>query len=199
MAVVLKINPGFDASYPWREIGTGSRPEPASGLDYYLAPADKGGEPAGRWAGRGLATLGFTAGQVIDRSVFEPLYGEHLDPATRPGRPGLGGPPSSSRPEHVIFKDLAAAEPHASPARLAELRTLAKAQARHAVPFWDVTVSVSKSITLFYGGCSPQQSRRGGAGTPPGRNIWSGAQGGYGPRSWRATGRRWSTCRTRRG
>ena len=22
MAVVLKINPGFDASYPWREIGT---------------------------------------------------------------------------------------------------------------------------------------------------------------------------------
>ena len=55
MAVVLKINPGFDASYPWREIGTGA--QPASPLDYYLAPADKGGEPAGRWAGRGLATL----------------------------------------------------------------------------------------------------------------------------------------------
>src|SRR6266567_2179077 len=48
MAVVLKINPGFDASYPWREIGTGTRPEPASGIDYYLAPADKGGEPVGR-------------------------------------------------------------------------------------------------------------------------------------------------------
>ena len=23
MAVVLKINPGFDAAYPWRQIGTG--------------------------------------------------------------------------------------------------------------------------------------------------------------------------------
>ena len=64
----------------------------------------------------------------------------------------------------MIFEDLAAAEPHASPARLAELRTLAKAQTRHAVPFWDVTVSVSKSITLFYGGllAAAEQARRSG-------------------------------------
>ena len=164
MAVVLKINPGFDASYPWREIGTGTRPEPASGLDYYLAPADKGGEPAGRWAGRGLATLNFTAGQVIDRAVFEPLYGEHLDPRDPAGKTRLGRAAQRFTPEQVIFEDLAAAEPHASPARLAELRTLAKAQARHAVPFWDVTVSVSKSITLFYGGllAAAEQARRSG-------------------------------------
>ena len=59
MAVVLKINPGFDASYPWREIGTAAAravlPDP---LEYYLAPAEKGGEPPGVWAGRGLAALG---------------------------------------------------------------------------------------------------------------------------------------------
>jgi TrwC relaxase/AAA domain len=164
MAVVLKINPGFDASYPWREVGTGARPEPASGLDYYLAPADKGGEPAGRWAGRGLATLNFTAGQVIDRSVFEPLYGEHLDPRDPAGKTRLGRAAQRFTSEQVIFEDLAAAEPYASPARLAELRTLAKAQARHAVPFWDVTVSVSKSITLFYGGllAAAEQARQSG-------------------------------------
>ena len=90
MAVVLKINPGFDASYPWREIGTGQHVQPAGGLDYYLAPADKGGEPAGRWAGRGLPALGFTAGQVIDRAVFEPLYGQHLDPRDPTGQTRLG-------------------------------------------------------------------------------------------------------------
>src|SRR6266702_5604111 len=164
MAVVLKINPGFDASYPWREIGTGSRPEPASGLDYYLAPADKGGEPAGRWAGRGLPTLNFTAGQVIARSVFEPLYDEHLDPRDPAGKTRLGRAAQQFTPEDAIFEDLAAAEPHASPARLTELRTLAKAQARHAVPFWDVTMSVSKSITLFYGGllAAAEQARRSG-------------------------------------
>jgi hypothetical protein len=43
MAVVLKINPGFDASYPWREIGTGTRSEAVSGLDYYLAPPTRAG------------------------------------------------------------------------------------------------------------------------------------------------------------
>ena len=51
MAVVLKINPGFDASYPWRQIGAGAQPTATSPLEYFLAPADKGGEPAGRWAG----------------------------------------------------------------------------------------------------------------------------------------------------
>src|SRR6266576_4481871 len=164
MAVVPKINPGFDASYPWREIGTGAGPERVSGLDYYLAPAHKGGEPAGRWAGRGLATLNFAAGQVIDRSVFEPLYGEHLDPRDPAGKTRLGRAAQRFTPEQVIFEDLAAAEPHASPARLAELRTLAKAQTRHAVPFWDVTVSVSKSITLFYGGllADAERARRSG-------------------------------------
>src|SRR6266536_1895196 len=168
MAVVLKINPGFDASYPWREIGTGTRPEPGSGLDYYLAPADKGGEPAGRWAGRGLAALGFTAGQVIDRAVFEPLYGQHLDPRDPTGKTRLGRAAQQFTPEETIFRELAAAEPHATPARLAELRTLAKAQTRPAVPFWDVTVSVSKSITLFYGGllAAAAQARRSGRRRP---------------------------------
>ena len=162
MAVVLKINPGFDASYPWREIGTGAMREPASGLDYYLAPADKGGEPAGRWGGRGLPVLNFTAGQVIDRAVFEPLYGQHLDPRDPSGKTRLGRAAQQFTPEEAIFRELAGAEPHASPARLAELRTLAKAQVRHAVPFWDITVSVSKSITLFYGGllAAAEQARR---------------------------------------
>jgi hypothetical protein len=164
MAVVLKINPGFDAAYPWRQIGTGQLPAAASPLAYYLAPADKGGEPPGRWAGRGLATLGFTAGQVIDRAIFEPLYGQHLDPRDPTGQTRLGRAAQQFTPEEAIFKDLAAAEPHASPARLAELHTLAKAQIRHAVPFWDITVSVSKSITLFYGGllAVAEQARRAG-------------------------------------
>jgi hypothetical protein len=164
MAVVLKINPGFDAAYPWRQIGTGQLPAAASPLEYYLAPADKGGEPAGRWAGRGLAVLGFTAGQVIDRTVFEPLYGQHLDPRDPTGQTRLGRAAQQFTPEEVIFRELAAAEPHASSARLAELRTLAKAQVRHAVPFWDITVSVSKSITLFYGGllAAAEQARRAG-------------------------------------
>jgi hypothetical protein len=117
---------------------------------------------------------------VIDRSVFEPLYGEHLDPRDPTGKTRLGRAAQRFTPEQVIFEDLAAAEPHASPARLAELRTLAKAQTRHAVPFWDVTVSVSKSITLFYGGllAAAEQARR--SGDARGRITWSGARAGVG-------------------
>jgi hypothetical protein len=151
LAVVLKINPGFDASYPWREIGTGGAAA-GSPLDYYLAPADKGGEPPGRWAGRGLAMLGFAEGAVIDRTVFEPLFGLHADPRDPSVRTRLGRAPQRFAAEDDIYRELAAAEPQASEARKAELRTLARAQTRHAVPFWDVTVSVSKSVTLFYGG-----------------------------------------------
>jgi len=151
MAVVLKINPGFDPSYPWREIG-GACPAGVSPLDYYLAPADKGGEPPGRWTGRGLAVLGFAEGAVIDRTVFEPLFGQHADPRDPSGTSRLGRAPQRFASEDDIYRELAAAEPHASEARKAELRTTARAQTRHAVPFWDVTVSVSKSITLFHGG-----------------------------------------------
>ena len=101
---------------------------------------------------------------MIDRAVFEPLYGQHLDPRDPVGKTRLGRAAQQFTPEEAIFTELAAAEPHASPARLAELRTLAKAQVRHAVPFWDITVSVSKSITLFYGGllAAAEQARRAG-------------------------------------
>ena len=43
MAVVLKINPGFDASYPWREIGTGTQPAAASSLEKDLRTSLKTG------------------------------------------------------------------------------------------------------------------------------------------------------------
>ncbi len=163
MAVVLKINPGFDPSYPWREIGTADKAA-VSPLDYYLAPADKGGEPPGRWTGRGLRVLGFAEGEMIDRAVFEPLFGQHTDPRDLSGKTRLGRAPQRFASDEDIYRDLVAAEPHASEARKAELRTLARAQARHAVPFWDVTVSVSKSITLFHGGwlARAEQARQAG-------------------------------------
>src|SRR6266516_1539065 len=107
MAVVWTINPGVDASYPWLVIGpasaeTGLR----SPLEYYLAPADKGGEPPGRWAGRGLAVLGFTAGGVIDRAVFEPLYGQHADPRDPSGATRLGRAPQQFASEEEIYQQL---------------------------------------------------------------------------------------------
>jgi hypothetical protein len=170
MAVVLKINAGFDASYPWREIGTvadaGRLPDP---LNYYLTPAEKGGEPPGVWTGRGLATLGLKAGTVIERETFEKLFGEHVDPQTGER---LGRAPQQFKSEDAIFAELTEAEPHATGARLAELRAQARSLVRHAVPFWDITVSVSKSISLLYGGflAAAERARQAGNEAEAGRH-----------------------------
>jgi hypothetical protein len=163
MGVVLKIAPGYDASYPWRQIGTdqvGAKPP----LEYYLAPTEKGGEPPGRWAGAGLDVLGFAEGQVIDRQVFEKLYGEHVDPRDPSGKTRLGRAPQRFASEQDVYAELAAAEPHATPTRQAELRVLAKARTRRSVPYWDITISVSKSVSLLYGGflAKAEQVRRDG-------------------------------------
>src|SRR6266516_2882388 len=78
MAGIITISPGHDASYPWRQIGTSAMAEQATltgpGVAYYLSPAEKGGEPPGRWRGDGLAELGFENGQIIERQLFERLY-----------------------------------------------------------------------------------------------------------------------------
>jgi hypothetical protein len=52
----------------------------------------------------------------------------------------------------AAYADLLRAEPHATPARQAELKTLAQANTRQARPFWEYAYSVSKSISLLYGG-----------------------------------------------
>ena len=57
VAVHVSIQPGYDPSYPWKQIGTATAAAAPPGLDYYLAPAEKGGEPPGIWGGRGLAAV----------------------------------------------------------------------------------------------------------------------------------------------
>lgn len=151
MAVHLSIQPGYDPSYPWKQIGTSESVTPQPGVDYYLVPAEKGGEPPGRWSGRGLAALGLEPAGIVERQVFEKLFGEHLDPRDPTGMTRLGRAAQQFRPEVAIYRELAAAEPQATPARLSELRSLARAQTRRAVPFWDMTISVSKSVSLFHG------------------------------------------------
>jgi conjugative relaxase-like TrwC/TraI family protein len=152
VAVHVSIQPGYDPSYPWKQIGTATGGATPPGVDYYLAPAEKGGEPPGVWGGRGLALLGLEAGTVVQREVFEKLFGDnHLDPRDPTGTIRLGRKAQQFASAEDIFARMAAAEPQASPGRLAELRSLAPAQTRRAVPYWDVTISLSKTISLWYG------------------------------------------------
>src|ERR1017187_3652842 len=152
MAGIITISPGHDASYPWRQIGTSAGPKQAgkAGAGYYLSPAEKGGEPPGRWQGDGVADLGFGEGQVIDRVVFERLHGKFLDPRDPSGQARLGRAPQQFRPAEEIFAVLTALEPEATAERRIELMIEAKSPVRMPVQYFDATFSVSKSITLLH-------------------------------------------------
>src|SRR5258707_15307529 len=116
MAGIITIHQGHDASYPWRQIGTSARPEHAdrAGAGYYLSPAEKGGEPPGRWQGGGIVDLGFREGQVIEREVFERLYGKFLDPRDPLGETRLGRAPQRFRSADEIYAGLLTLEPEAT-------------------------------------------------------------------------------------
>jgi hypothetical protein len=152
VAGIITISPGHDASYPWRQIGTAAQPEqPAKPrTDYYLSPAEKGGEPPGQWRGSGLADLGLKDGQFIDRAVFERLYDHFLDPRDPSGQTRLGRMPQHFRSASEIYAILVALEPEATAERRAELLAEARAQVRTPVLYFDATFSVSKSITLLH-------------------------------------------------
>jgi conjugative relaxase-like TrwC/TraI family protein len=153
MAGIITISKGHDASYPWKQIGTaemGPGRTADRGTGYYLAPAERGGEPPGIWTGKGVTELGLRPGGVVDREVFEPLYGRHLDPRDPLGEALLGRAPRRFRSADEIYAAMLAAEPEATAERRAQLMIEAKAQVRTPDLYWDATFSVSKSISLFH-------------------------------------------------
>ena len=175
MAGIITISPGHDASYPWRQIGTAPQHAGTAAASYYLAPADKGGEPPGRWQGGGLADLGFREGQVIDRAVFERLYGSFLDPRDPAGQARLGRAPQRFRSAEEIFAVLAALEPEATAERRAQLMIEARSQVRAPVQYFDVTFSVSKSITLLHASAMANAAKAAAAGDLEAVAYWEQA------------------------
>jgi conjugative relaxase-like TrwC/TraI family protein len=153
MAGIITVSKGHDASYPWKQIGTaelGKGRNAEGGVGYYLAPAERGGEPPGIWTGKGVAELGLRPGGVVHREVFEPLYGQHLDPRDPSGQALLGRAPQRFRSGEEIYAAMLATEPEATAERRAQLMIEAKAQVRTPDLYWDATFSVSKSISLFH-------------------------------------------------
>ena len=177
MAGIITISPGHDASYPWRQIGTSASPAKAGqpGSGYYLSPAEKGGEPPGRWRGGGVAELGFAEGQVIEREVFERLYGKFTDPRDPAGEARLGRAPQRFRSAGQIYAVLAALEPEATAERRAQLMIEAKSQVRAPVQYFDATFSVSKSITLLHASAMANAARAAAEGDREATAYWEQA------------------------
>ena len=82
----------------------------------------------------------------IERQPYDLLFGKRQAPDGTP----LGRRPTSGRKAADVYAQLLAAEPHATAERKRELRTEAVQKARQSPLFFDLTLSLSKSISIFH-------------------------------------------------
>ena len=166
MAVVATLSKGYDLDYIWKQVDRGPAKDAAS---YYIQASESGGEPPGRWWGPGAKALGFEPGQRVERQPYDLLFGERKAPDGTP----LGRPPGSGRKAADLYAALLAAEPHATAERRRELRTEATQQARQSPLFFDLTISLSKSISIFHASLGENARLARQAGDTEGDQYWS--------------------------
>jgi conjugative relaxase-like TrwC/TraI family protein len=179
LAVVATLSKGYDLDYIWKQVDQGPEKDAAG---YYIQASEAGGEPSGRWWGPGAQALGLNPGQKVERKPYDLLFGEHK----APDGTQLGRPPASGRKAADIFTQLLAAEPHATGERKRELRLEATRQARQSPLFFDLTLSLSKSISIFHASLGENARLARQAGDAAGYEYWSGLVGEVDDMIWQA-------------
>jgi len=167
LAVVGTLSKGYDLDYIWKQVDPSLAGNAAG---YYIEASEKGGEPPGRWWGPAAKALGLEPGQVVEREPYDLLFGEHK----APDGTSLGRPPGDGRKAADVYTRLLAAEPHATAERKRELRLAAARQARQSPLFFDLTLSMSKSISIFHASLGENARLAHEAGDAAGEEYWSG-------------------------
>jgi TrwC relaxase/AAA domain/Domain of unknown function (DUF5710) len=171
VGVRVTIAPGYDAAYPWQTIGAAEGGK--SSTDYYMSPAEGGGEPPGRWWGKAAAALGLEPGSLVERQAYDLLVDQRVDP--RDGISKLSRSPHKGiERADAVYEKLLAAEPEATRGRRRALRTEAQKAARQGPLYFDLTVSLSKSISVFYASLGENLRQAQLAGDQAGAEYWAG-------------------------
>ena len=129
----------------------------AGAMSYYTAA----GEPPGEWAGKGAAALGLT--RVVDPDVIEHLYQENLGPGGELLVKRRQTKKAHEREAAAVAAYLAG-HPYASATEVAEVRAAARCKDPHGVPYFDLTVSAVKSVSVLHASyrISARQARQRG-------------------------------------
>jgi len=112
-------------------------------MSYYTAA----GEPPREWAGTGATTLGLS-GQV-DPDVIGRLYQHNIGPGGELLVKCRQSKTADERDEQAVVAYLAA-HPYASAVELAEVRAAERGKDPHQVPYFDLTVSAVKSVSVLH-------------------------------------------------
>ena len=178
MAVVATLTKGYDLDYIWKQVDRGPAKDAAG---YYIQASETGGEPPGRWWGPGARALGLEHGQTVERKPYDLLFGQREAPDGTP----LGKAPDGGRKIADLYARLLAAEPHATAGRKRELRVEAAKQARQSPLFFDLTLSLSKSISIFHASLG-ENARLARHGDREGDQYWSGVVAEVDDMIWQA-------------
>ncbi|MFY9934553.1 MAG: MobF family relaxase [Streptosporangiaceae bacterium] len=179
MAVVATLSKGYDLDYIWKQVDRGPVKDAAS---YYLQASESGGEPPGCWWGPGAEALGFAQGQTVEREPYDLLFGKRQ----APDGTSLGRPPNGGRKAADVYEALLAAEPHATAERRRDLRLQATKQARSSPLFFDLTISLSKSISIFHASLGENARLARQAGDREGDQYWTALVGETDHMIWQA-------------
>ena len=137
MSTLTSLHAGHDVCY----LTSGNAHGGCTGaMRYYTAS----GEPPGRWAGKGAASLGLAG--VVDAPVMDRLYMQHIGP----GGELLTRPRGKAKDDDQAAAAYRAAHPFASEVEVAEAVIRARGGVRVSVPYYDLTVSASKSISVLH-------------------------------------------------
>jgi conjugative relaxase-like TrwC/TraI family protein len=137
----VTVAKGYD---PWYYGG-------AVGTKYYLG----GEEPAGQWYGVGAKVLGLDG--EVDGKVMEGLYhydtkpdGTQLD--TRQRKPRYSNKTLQERVDDAVAKRVKELGTWADPEDIRKIKFQEYQKLRRNVPFYDVTWSAEKSVSLLFAG-----------------------------------------------
>jgi conjugative relaxase-like TrwC/TraI family protein len=166
LAVVATLSKGYDLEYIWKQVDRGPVKDAAG---YYIQASETGGEPPGRWWGPAAQALGFEPGRVVELGPYDLLFGERK----APDGAQLGRPTGNGRKAADLYAALLAAEPHATAERKREFRLEATRRTRQSPLFFDLTLSVSKSISIFHASLGENVRLARQAGDQEGDQYWS--------------------------
>ncbi|HEX5301698.1 MAG TPA: MobF family relaxase [Streptosporangiaceae bacterium] len=154
MSANVTLHAGHDVAYFTRGQHRGGC---AGAMSYYTAA----GEPPGVWAGKGATSLGLAG--PVDPDVIERLYQENTGPDGQL-LVKRRQPKTAADREAAAVAAYRAAHPYASATELAEVRAAERGKDPWQVPYFDLTISAVKSISVLHASyrIAARQSRQRG-------------------------------------
>lgn len=139
VVLMLRVTAGHDIEYPLRSAG--------SAADYYL---QDGKEPPRAWAGKAGGDLGLSG--LVDPEVYRNLFGKLIAPTGErlySGRPPRYATGTDTNKDAEADAAVAALDEFATPAEKRRTRAKVLGSTGAAVPFYDLTFSATKSVSVL--------------------------------------------------